>query len=117
MPGQVVHMKGGPHSARLLLWGRAADGWHGLITWSQRVRCDGIATELTFSAWTPSDLLSKPGWAGSFEPVQRIVLPPDSAAWPRPASEFGWHLGRWSGGKPPCPPGTELIEGPTWRNR
>lgn len=84
-PGLPVHISGPPHNVRLLSWGRAADGWWGLVCWDQQV-IRGIEPEtLPIAAWVPAQALSKPGWS-SGDPVPRLAL---TGAQTRMAATFG----------------------------
>jgi hypothetical protein len=114
VPGLPVHLDRPPHSCRLLLWGRADDGWWGLVVWEQRVRDHGTPVGLALSAWVPAQSLRKPAWA-SGEPIPRITLTGARQLWPQPAGWSGHYLGAWATGGIPFPPGVTPIEGPAWR--
>ncbi len=114
-PGLPIHLSRPPFSGRLLLWGQAADGWWGLVAWSQRVVEAGEQATLPFAAWVPGSALSKPGWSSAAEPIPRVTLTTDRADWPGPASWPGWYAGVWTDGAPARPPGVELANQPRWR--
>jgi hypothetical protein len=116
MPGEPVHIDRAPFNARLLAWGRAADGWWGLVEWAQTVRSAGALSTMPFAAWLPAAAVRKPGWSGGrAADVARLTLPPRRADWPGPAAWRGWFAGVWAGGPVPLPPGVELDNGPAWR--
>lgn len=112
----AVHLNRSPHSAFLVVWGRATDSWWGCITWQQRVTADGVDSEIGFAAWVPAADVSLPSWSSPSE-VPRIALPDDRKAWPAPPGWPSWYAGVWTEGRPIAPAGLELISGSTWRRR
>lgn len=120
MPGVPVHLDRPPFSARLIAWGKASDGWWGLIEWAQTIREDGALSSSSFAAWVPAASLSRPGWSGpGSEPnaIARLSLPPRRLDWPGPAAWSGWYAGAWPSGRLATPDGVEVVNGPAWRRR
>lgn len=106
MPGVPVHLDRAPFTARLLAWGRAVDGWWGLIEWVQTLRRDGALSSARCAAWVPARCLHRPSWATSGSaPLARIALPPRRGDWPGPAAWSGWYAGAWPAGRPRHRPG------------
>lgn len=103
-----------PSEGHLQVWGRAADGWWGLLTWAARIRLHGDAEQLEMAAWVPAAQLRKPHWSAA-QALPRIRLPDDVGQWPRPPDWDGWYIGAWAAGPPPLPPGAELRTGPAWQ--
>lgn len=73
----------------LLAWGRDAEGWWGLVIWTDR-RDEGptLGGSVTYSAWMPARSLrqsSDQTLAAAYRSVVRLDLPPDRSAWPTPA--------------------------------
>jgi hypothetical protein len=100
--------------ADLHAWGKAADGWWGLITWSVHGRLDdGVLGDVQCSAWIPADELQasispeeRPGYAQ----LVRLELPAGSA-WPTPATrgQQSWHHYGRLDHPPEPPPGLRVI--------
>jgi|SRR4051794_27943997 hypothetical protein len=114
MPGVYVHLGRWPNEGHVALWGRAGDGWWGLLTWSTRIRLHGDLDHLDVAAWVPAEQVTKPHWV-SAQRLPRIRLPDDRAQWPAPAGWDGWYVGAWSAGPVPLPPGVEVVTGPAWQ--
>ena len=115
-PGLPVYLSRPPHSVRLLVWGRASDGWWGLVAWEQRVLRGVEPTTLPVTAWVPAQSLTKPGWS-SGDAVPRVRLPAMRHEWPPPEQWQGWFAGAWADGPLRLPPGDEVVSGPQWRDR
>lgn len=116
MPGIPIHLARPPFSARLLLWGRAEDGWWGLVEWAQTIRRGGALETSSFAAWVPAGALSRPGWSAQAPAIARITLPGARPDWPAPAGWSGWFAGAWPSGPVRTPDGVELVTGPRWRH-
>jgi hypothetical protein len=117
MPGVPVHVQRLAASAFLLAWGRATDGWWGLVRWTYRVRSNGQMAELAFAAWVPASALSKPGWSSGNVELPRIGLSDERGEWPAPPSWTGLYAGVWESGDPPVPAGVTVETGPRWQRR
>jgi hypothetical protein len=113
----AVHLNRAPHSARLVAWGRSADGWWGCVTWRQRLRGATGICELDFAAWVPADAISRPNWSTTSEPIPRLELPGDPRAWPAPPGWPAWYAGVWRDGPVTVPADLQVITGPAWRER
>jgi len=97
------------------VWGRAADGWRGLLTWTARIRPHGDRERMDMAAWVPADQLTKPHWV-SAQRLPRIELTPDRAVWPQPVPGWlGWYIDAWPSGPAPLPPNVEIDQGPAWQ--
>jgi hypothetical protein len=111
-------MRRSPFNGRLLLWGRAPDGWHGLVGFALNVTLRSEPARLAVAAWLPSRLLSAGAGASSTPEIARITLPSPPADWPSPAPPWsGYFAGRWTSGELPLPDGAQLLTGPAWRRR
>jgi len=114
-PGMLVELRGRwPYQVRLLAWGKASDGWWGLVVWEQRVRVAGDAERMLYAAWVPSGQLSKPHWVTARQ-LRRHQLPEDRKDWPQPSMwEWeGFYIGAWPSGDPPVPmDGATVIKPP-----
>jgi hypothetical protein len=118
MPGIPVHIDRPPFSARLVLWGRAGDGWWGLCHWSQTVREHHMLSTAPFAAWLPGASITRPGWSGDGSAeIARITLPTRPTDWPAPAAFSGWFAGVWRSGPVRTPDGVEVENGAAWRRR
>jgi hypothetical protein len=111
----LVELRGRwPHQVRLLAWGRARDGWWGLVAWEQRVRAAGDVERMLYAAWVPAGQLSKPHWVNA-RPLQRHQLSDDRREWPQPSSwEWeGYYVGAWPSGDVPAPMnGVQVVQPP-----
>jgi hypothetical protein len=107
--GTLVEVSGPPFNAQLLVWGRAHDGFWGLICWDQRIRIDGASIKVRYAAWVPANRLRKPQWSTP-RPTPQIVLDPDRAGWDPPADwpEDGFYMGVWEAGPVTAPPGAAV---------
>lgn len=115
MPGVYVQLTRWPNEGHVQVWGRAADGWWGLLTWTARVRVHGDVERMDTAAWVPAEQLTKPHWISATK-LPRIELPADRGQWPQPLTGWtGWYVGGWPDGPLRLPPGVELVTGPVWQ--
>jgi hypothetical protein len=113
--GVYVQLTRWPNEGHVQVWGRATDGWWGLLTWTARIRLRGERERMEMAAWLPAEQMRKPGWI-SAERLRRIKLPEDRGQWPQPVPGWpGWYVGAWPGGPVPLPPDVEIDKGPAWR--
>jgi hypothetical protein len=115
VPGVYVQLTRWPNEGHVQVWGRAADGWWGMLTWTARIRLHGERERMDMAAWVPADQLTKPHWI-SAERLRRIQLPEDRAQWPQPVPGWpGWYIGAWPDGRVSLPPDVEIEKGPAWQ--
>lgn len=113
--GMPVQVRGWPFHAHLQTWGRALDGWWGLLTWEQRVLALGAKEMLGIAIWKPAADLSQQQWVTS-RPIPRVQLPSDRATWQQPEGWEGYFGGAWPVGDIiTMPEGVELVTGPAWK--
>jgi hypothetical protein len=104
-PGMLVELRDRwPHQVRLLAWGKASDGWWGLVVWEQRLRLADGTERVLYAAWVPAGQLSKPHWVAA-RPLRRHELPEDRTDCPQPRTREweGYYIGAWPSGNPPAP--------------
>jgi hypothetical protein len=53
VPGVCVQLSRWPNEGHVQVWGRAADGWWGLLTWTTRIRLHGDRGHMDIAAWVP----------------------------------------------------------------
>jgi len=112
----AVYLNRPPHNVRLVVWGRADDGWWACVTWRQRVRAQGDAAEIAFAAWVPAGSVTRPRYTTPVR-VAQIRLPTERCTWPAPPGWPSWYAGVWLEGPVATPPGAELVTGARWRER
>jgi hypothetical protein len=115
MPGVYVQLPRWPNEGHVQVWGRAHDGWWGLLTWTARIRLHGDREHMDIAAWIPATQLTKPRWITA-ETLPRMQLPAEPEQWPQPLPGWpGWYVSAWPDGPLPLPPDVELDTGPAWR--
>lgn len=111
-----IYVDGSPFNAQLQAWGRALDGWWGLLVWPQRVTYQRPVEygTLRCAAWVPGARLRQfRSTAASTLP--KIALPAARQCWPAPPAWDGWYAGAWPDGPLPLPDGVAVDAAPAWR--
>lgn len=113
-----VYVDGPPFNGQLQAWGRACDGWWGLLIWPQRVvyRRPEEHDSLRCAAWVPAARLRQLHHSAAHD-VPRLRLDGPRSAWPAPPAWDGWYAGAWATDAMPLPDGVEPDRSPAWRRR